>query len=95
MAASASDERVLIETHFHQGYEYKVIRDFLEIRNEIVMSRSTLKRRLREYGSARSEVTNFDDNTLRNVIHLEVSGPGRGEGAEANVSHTCISSKSC
>ena len=57
MAASASDVRVLIETHFHQGYEYEVIRDFLEIRSEIVMSLSTLKRRLREYGSTGSEVT--------------------------------------
>ena len=57
MAASASDVRVLIETHFHQEYEYEVIRDFFEIRSEIVMSLSTLKRRVREYGSARSEVT--------------------------------------
>ena len=59
MAASASDVivRVLIDTHFHQGYEYEVIRNFLEICSEIVMSLSTLKRRLREYGSAGSEVT--------------------------------------
>ena len=70
-------------TYFHQGYEYEVIRDFLEIQHEIVMSLSTLKRRLKEYGLSRVGNNNIDDNTLRNVIQHEMSGPGDLRGYRA------------
>ena len=71
------------KTYFHQGYEYEVIRDFLEIHHEIVMSLSTLKRRLKEYGLSRVGNNNIDDNTLRNVIQHEMSGPGDLRGYRA------------
>lgn len=79
---AADGLRAVIENYFHQGYENKVILDFLNIHNEVSMSLSTLKRRLKDYG-LRRRGEDIDDNRLRDIIRQEMSGPGELRGYRA------------
>ena len=68
------NKRELIEHYFNRDYSYDVIVAFLEIHHDIVISKSTLKRRLRQYGLKRRS-SNISFQALRAIIQREIEGP--------------------
>ena len=69
--------RTHIETYFHQGYENRVILDFLRYRHSVVLSLATLKRRLQDYGLRRRALRapgfhDIDEVHLRRATRRDV-----------------------
>jgi len=65
----------LIEVYFWEGFQYKVIRKFLQQYHNVEISMRTLRRRLLSYGLRRR---NQPSSLMQvwNAIHSELRGPG-------------------
>ena len=74
-AASSVDKEELFKEYFHRGYPYAVIVSLLEKRHGVRMHVRTLKRKLKELEFKRRG-GDFDKNFLRELIKLEMQGPG-------------------
>ena len=74
--------RLLEERYFYLGFKNQVILDFLKDRHGILMSLSTLKRRLCDYGLRRRGAL-IEGQELREILLREISGPGQLRGYRA------------
>ena len=61
------DERMLFESLFYEGYEYKEIVQILRTQHDIELNLGTLKRKLKDYNLSRNNVE-FDPNELREIV---------------------------
>ena len=81
----STEVRRLIEHYFHHGFQNRVVVDCVNIRQEVTMNPSTLKRRLRDYGLSRRSV-DVSDHGYRTVWHSL---------AKIESSHPCAKRKGC
>ena len=68
------EERVLIQRHFNQGFEYEEICFLLQRNHKIRMSTSTLKKRLRAMGLIRRNC-HFDLDEVKAIVKSILDGP--------------------
>ncbi len=69
-----NNEEELIKYYFFRGYEYKDILRFLSEYHDIIISKSTLQRRLRSYGISRRNAE-YNIDTVTNDIREMLDGP--------------------
>ena len=69
------NEELQIKYYFSQGYEYRVILEFLRRFHGVTMCLRTLKNRLKTLGLERKS-TEFDEDQVRDRIQREIDGPG-------------------
>lgn len=67
-------EREAVTHYFRRGFRYDTVISFLHEYHGISMSVRTLKRRLREYGLAKSD-DSISEETVRQIIEKEIKGP--------------------
>ena len=83
LSTNDTDERTIISHYFTRGYRYESILEFLKIYHDIIISLSTLKRNLRQYGLHKKGVSSQTEDSIRSIIRNEINGPSSLRGYRA------------
>jgi len=68
-------EEDLVKFYHSKGYTYEVILQFLRKYHGVLLSLSSLKRRLRDFGLRKREILG-DEDRIREIVRRELQGPG-------------------